>query len=631
MVMLNSDNNMAKTEDYIIVSVESRKGGVGKTTLVLNMAKLLMEHYHVLVLDIDVTGTSINAIQNTSVWQKSTRLLECEKGKAINLLQFFKKQYLSGSNNMRFSIKPTNQEVRVYGEYINVIGSELYDADGQMLYDPSIIFDEIHDYWLIDMIRSIAHSFSESFEDKKKSVIILDNSPGYVGLGKSIHDMLTDMGPKRGKFLSVSSLDIQDIDSCLKAVKNIHNLIQAKEKGAAFYHDSENVNLNSLQVGSVEQETFDRLAIGDETLGFYSNKELEPADIDDYQAIVFNKVPLNVKNGRLVYQYSNKENKELWDVFTRMCDNNPNQYMIPYDESIHYQFFKNNLILSKPIEESKHEHLEKQLESLRKRAQRLEMYFHDNEWRRIAYQLNTLNRDLGRIPDSLNETGQYEHASHINPSWFPESTFRELFRQLQDMQLVSNNRDFYFPYFLPQTFIFEEHLHLDFLSNYPEISCAVKSIFVVLEIFLKQETKGLPTACSCAEDILKRCFVKDNLMAVEGYKGLHVMKYISTLRNDAYKPEQFFQLAFLETLVRVLELPEDIMLICDSVELLTDYRATDRVETDANVSWILDKRILNKEMSYKEAKALVNKEVSESDYMAIVRQVITPIIAKWGL
>ena len=148
---------------------------------------------------------------------------------------------------------------------------------------------------------------------------------------------------------------------------------------------------------------------------------------------------------------------------------------------------------------------------------------------------------------------------------------------------------------------------------------------------MRKETEGLLTACAYAEDILKRCFVKDNLMAAEGYKGWHVMKYISTLRDDAYKPEQFFQLVFLETLVRVLELPEDIMLICDSVELLTDYRATDRVETDANVSWILDKRILNKEMPYKEAKALVNKEVSESDYMAIVRQVITPIIVKWGL
>ena len=622
---------MLKTDNYIIVSVESRKGGVGKTTVVLNMAKLLKDHYHVLVLDVDVTGTSINAIQNTSVWLKSARLLKDEKNTPINLLQFFKDQYLTGYSNMRFSVQPSGQEVKVYDDYINVIGSELYADNGSMLYDPSIIFDEIHDYWLLDMIRSIARSFSDAFDDDEQSVIILDNSPGYVGLGKSIHDLLTDMGPERGKFLSVSSLDIQDIDSCLKAVKNIHDLTQGKERGAAFYHDSDNNELSSLKEGSVEQEIFDRLAVEDDNLTYYAEKNREKSNIDDYQALVFNKVPLNVKNGRLLYQYANKENKELWNVFTRLCENNPNKYMIPYDESIHYQFFKNYLVLSRPIEESKHEHLEKQLDSLRRRSQKLKTYFQQNEWRRIAYQLNTLNRDLGRIPDSLKDTGQFEHAHHINPAWFPESIFKEMFRLLQDLKLVSISKNFYFPFFLPQEFLFEKYLNIDYLSNFPEVACAVKAIFVVLEGFLKQEETGLPTAVSYAEDILKRCFVKDNLMAAEGYKGGHIMNYISAQRDDAYNPEQLFQLTFLESLVRVIEFPEDIMLICDSVELLTDYRARERVDADSNVSWILDKRILNRGMDYKQSKEQVIKEVKESDYMEIVRQVITPIIDRWGL
>ena len=89
--------SMTKQDDYIIVSVESRKGGVGKTTVVLNMAKLLKERYHVLVLDVDVTGTSINAIEGISVWKKSVKLLKAPKGDSINLLQFFKEQYLLGS------------------------------------------------------------------------------------------------------------------------------------------------------------------------------------------------------------------------------------------------------------------------------------------------------------------------------------------------------------------------------------------------------------------------------------------------------------------------------------------------------------------------------------------------------
>lgn len=42
-------------------SIESRKGGVGKTTVALNLgAKLLEVGYKVLLLDCDITGTSIS-------------------------------------------------------------------------------------------------------------------------------------------------------------------------------------------------------------------------------------------------------------------------------------------------------------------------------------------------------------------------------------------------------------------------------------------------------------------------------------------------------------------------------------------------------------------------------------------
>lgn len=622
---------MANRNDYIIVSVESRKGGVGKTTVVLNLAKLLMKNYHVLVLDVDVTGTSINAIQNTSVWKKSTKLLTDGMDKPINLLKFFKEHYLCGENSIRFSKNPIGTEVKVYDDYVNVIGSELYARNGSLLYDPSIIFDEIHNYWLLDMIRVIAQSFTEVFDDEKKIVVILDNSPGYVGLGKSIHNLLTDLGPERGKFLSVSSLDIQDIDSCLKAVKNIHDLTHAKERGASIYFDSANQNLAALKVGSVEQETFDRLAIGDVALSYYAQKDRIVADMDVYQAIVFNKVPLTVKNGRLIYQYANKDNEDLWSVFVGLCGDNPNSCMIPYDESIHYQFFRNSLTLPNPVEDAKHEHLEKQLDSLMGRVEKLRSYFRQGEWRRIAYQLNTLNRDLGRVPESLQGLGLFEQASHINPEWYPVCIFRKLFRQLQDMGLISYNRDFYFPFFLAQGFAFERYLHLNFMSHYPEISAAVRSIFVVLDSFLKQNEDSLNKVISYAEDILKRCFLTDNLMAAEGYKGKHMMEYISKLSGDAYKPEHIFQLTFLETLVRVIELPEDIMIICNSIRLLTDKYRDNELETDANVSWILDERIIKKEISFVEAKEMIHKEISESDYMAVVRQVIKPIILRWKL
>ena len=45
---------------YKIYSVESRKGGLGKTTIALNLSKALIDkRYDVLLIDCDITGTSV--------------------------------------------------------------------------------------------------------------------------------------------------------------------------------------------------------------------------------------------------------------------------------------------------------------------------------------------------------------------------------------------------------------------------------------------------------------------------------------------------------------------------------------------------------------------------------------------
>jgi len=53
----------------LIVSVESRKGGVGKTTAALCLSRLLRKReYAVLVLDLDVTGTNAADIAESPFW-----------------------------------------------------------------------------------------------------------------------------------------------------------------------------------------------------------------------------------------------------------------------------------------------------------------------------------------------------------------------------------------------------------------------------------------------------------------------------------------------------------------------------------------------------------------------------------
>ena len=70
-----------------IYSVESRKGGVGKTTIALNLAKALVKKkYDVLLIDCDITGTPItNAAAHSAFW-KNDVVVALNNGTSIRRL-----------------------------------------------------------------------------------------------------------------------------------------------------------------------------------------------------------------------------------------------------------------------------------------------------------------------------------------------------------------------------------------------------------------------------------------------------------------------------------------------------------------------------------------------------------------
>lgn len=84
-------------------------------------------------------------------------------------------------------------------------------------------------------------------------------------------------------------------------------------------------------------------------------------------------------------------------------------------------------------------------------------------------------------------------------------------------------------------------------------------------------------------------------------------------------------------MVRVIDLPSDIMAICDMLYLFVSEYNNSTIQTDANVAWVLDKKILTKEINLAQSSEMVRKEIAESDYMAVVRQVVSPIISRWSL
>lgn len=91
--------------DYYAISVESRKGGVGKTTAALNLAKLFIDRgFPVLFLDADITGTNIGNAINSPFWKEVTNVIQEENANA-NLLEWFDRKFMCGKHIPDFAKK----------------------------------------------------------------------------------------------------------------------------------------------------------------------------------------------------------------------------------------------------------------------------------------------------------------------------------------------------------------------------------------------------------------------------------------------------------------------------------------------------------------------------------------------
>lgn len=77
--------------------MESRKGGVGKTTIALNLAKALSKKkYDVLLIDCDITGTPITRAAAHSVFWKKDVVVAMNNNVPYNLLDYYDNVFLRG-------------------------------------------------------------------------------------------------------------------------------------------------------------------------------------------------------------------------------------------------------------------------------------------------------------------------------------------------------------------------------------------------------------------------------------------------------------------------------------------------------------------------------------------------------
>ncbi len=234
----------------LIVSVESRKGGVGKTTAALSLAKALVsrsdaDEWAVLLLDGDVTGTNTADVLKHSLWNESCTAVEFavdgRDWQLANLLDLFEGRFMAGMGVPNFlvgeratgDLGEDETLLKVKRGSINVLGSQIFSSDDanvqRLVCSPSVLFDELHGSLFVEFISDLCGQFADAMSGyANRLAVVVDNSPGYVGLAPAIHEWLTDLGPDVGKFLTIASVDGQDLMSCMRSVRHVRDMYESK-------------------------------------------------------------------------------------------------------------------------------------------------------------------------------------------------------------------------------------------------------------------------------------------------------------------------------------------------------------------------------------------------------------------
>jgi hypothetical protein len=227
---------------------------------------------------------------------------------------------------------------------------------------------------MLDFLKSLVAGFVQAVatvDSDRPVAIVLDNSPGYVGIAPIVQEWLTDLGPETGKFLVVTSLDIQDLRACAMAVDQLQNTFRSKWETSRQYQqaihgdvsDGSNIDIKRDQRGffvrlaetsprkEPSAQANDAACIpGGGELQFYhqwGDRDVGLSYAENpskYLAAVANRVPRTVFKGRRAYHPeigSDTANDKMATILSLLGGSNSrdwSQRMIAYDEYVEFQF-----------------------------------------------------------------------------------------------------------------------------------------------------------------------------------------------------------------------------------------------------------------------------------------------------
>lgn len=279
----------------VYISIESRKGGVGKTTVSLSLAELLLQNgFQVLLFDMDFIGTRVDA-----TFLKANNYLIHEvsmNDQPVNLLSLFKDWFVAGKGIPAFSQAGAAAASTLTLEEgkVNLLGSNIYGGEKALtpIEDPRILYDAFHAYWMLEFTKKLSKAFCMANGSSDNVAVLFDNSPGFSSIENGINDYLTELGPDNGKVLLVSSVDPQDIEACRQSKASIETLLNEKIAAGIYYRAL-------LKEGKGEKKDTPAFKAVWNSLCASNGKEptfftKDPEAIPPFVTILANKVPRNI-------------------------------------------------------------------------------------------------------------------------------------------------------------------------------------------------------------------------------------------------------------------------------------------------------------------------------------------------
>ncbi len=424
-----------------IYSIESRKGGVGKTTIALNLASVLVKREPVLLIDCDISGTSIEAPSLTSpFWENSTNVLcytdKDNKQKPLNILHYFINKYINGEGNVRDFI---NRDILKVSK-VNIITSSLSGMTGHDAIIRDWYLDELHSYWMIECIQQIIKEFEDLYSEKMVHIII-DNSPGYTCFNQVLHDYMYEEGPLVAKYLLVSTLDNQDLKANIELAEEINESITNRTTAAKYYKKKTDDNKegdDAFGKGLIESDDYkkdddvysERIIESDDDIKdfFYhlrDNKELceiynKDYASETYLALLINKVPQSLKDDETEVAFEDILG-EHYGLFSSIVgvENSFPKNMIHYEEAIVYQYYMKYL-------RRKTDSMPRMLSYWNRRIKELKLMIHETESLLPINAMAKLNTYYNGLIISLNERGFAQLSRQLLNSWSPEYAIEDL-------------------------------------------------------------------------------------------------------------------------------------------------------------------------------------------------------------